>query len=35
MNEPHWPMWALTLYAAVVVASGICFVLLLALVAFG
>lgn len=35
MNQPHWPAWALAIYAAFVVASGICFVLLLGLVAFG
>jgi hypothetical protein len=29
MNEPHWPTWALTTFAAVVVASGVCVVLLL------
>lgn len=29
MNEPHWPMWALTALAAVVVVSGLCFVALL------
>lgn len=29
LPNPHWPMWALTVLAAVVVASGLCFVALL------
>lgn len=33
--KTHWPAWALTLYAAMVVASGICFVLLLVLAVVG
>lgn len=35
MNEPHWPAWALTTLAAVVVSSGICFVLLLVAAVLG
>lgn len=33
--KTHWPAWALATYAAVVVASGICFVLLLVLAVVG